>query len=192
VFSFERIHGIVISQTFSFVDPQKKEAWTVRSPLLALFAALCLVLAPVRGLSWQAKVTEVEEANSLVVRTDSQERRVLLYGIGVPTGDEPFAQQARELARETVLGRTVEVDRTGSGDPVRAMVTPKGAGESLNEKILRKGLGWVHEAYCEKARLCGRLTRIKGRARREQRNLWAEVPGNQPAWKWVKEQDMEP
>ncbi len=96
------------------------------------------------------------------------------------------------MVRKIALRKTVEVDRMASGKPIRAMVSIQGSKDSINKKILRKGLGWVREAYCEKAKLCGRLIGIEGKARREQRNLWAAVPENQAAWQWVKEQENKP
>ena len=164
----------------------------MRRAVLGLALMACLLLISSAAAAWQGLMTEVKEANTLVVRTGGKERTVHLYGIGLPEGDEPFAEEARRFVRSTALRQRVEVERMATGSPLRAMVTVQGDGESLNAKILRQGLGWVREAYCEKARLCGELTRIKGEARREQRNLWAEVPGNKAAWRWVQEQDKKP
>lgn len=161
--------------------------WAI--PLIPL---VCMLLLPSTGFAWQGRVTDVKEANTLVVRAEGQERIVSLYAIGVPEGDEPFAEKARSFVHSTTFRQTVEVEPQSSRDRTQAMVYVEGDNESVNEKILRQGLGWVRSAYCEKARLCGKLASIKGEARRNERNLWAEVPGNKAAWKWVQEQDRKP
>jgi len=161
----------------------------MRFLLLLVIPGLCLVSLPAPALSWQGEVTGVREANSLVIRADGREHRVRLYAIGVPEADEPFARKARSFVSKRLLGEIVEVDRLGGENGITGMVYQRGASESINEEILRNGLGWVHDAYCEKAKLCGRLTDIEGEARREKVNLWAKVPENKPAWRWVQEED---
>ncbi len=164
----------------------------MRYRTLPLTLLACMLLLPSIVFAWQGRVTDVKEANTLVVRTEGQERVVSLYGIGVPEDDEPFAKKARSFVHSTTFRQRVEVEPLGTGGGIRAMVYVQGDDDSINAKILRQGLGWLREAYCEKAKLCGRLNSISGEARRSERNLWAEVPGNKAAWKWLKEQDRRP
>ncbi|MEF8824504.1 MAG: hypothetical protein V5A74_10375 [Desulfohalobiaceae bacterium] len=81
-----------------------------------------MLLFPSTSFAWQGRVTEVKEANTLVVSAEGQERIVSLYGIGVPEGDEPFAEKARSFVHSTTFRQRVEVEPLGSGDRIRAMV----------------------------------------------------------------------
>jgi endonuclease YncB( thermonuclease family) len=124
----------------------------------------------------------------ILVQHEGQPVEVELYGIDCPRPEEPFGEQATELTAEQVLDRTVEIhpERT-SDDHVSAVVTLADSDRSLNALLLAKGLAWVHQAYCEKARMCGRWEHVEGRARKSGLGLWSEVPDNMPAWRWVKE-----
>ena len=150
---------------------------------------LVFFLLPATASAWQAEVVEVKDARTLLVQTNGESRTVFLYGIGVPEGEEPYARQAESLVTDSVGRKEVNVQRLGSGQKIKALVYAAGREDSLNEELLASGLAWVHDAYCEKARLCGRLEQIEAAARKEGKGLWAEVPENMPAWKWVREAD---
>ena len=152
-----------------------------------LFLFLVLFL-PVNALAWKGKVVEIKNPRTFLVQKNGTSRLVYLYGISVPEGNELFAQKAREFVEARILDQVVQVNRLGAGDKIKAMVYTQGEDKSINRKLLENGLAWVHQAYCEKARLCGRLTQIQGQAKQDKMNLWSKVPDNTPAWRWLKEQ----
>lgn len=155
---------------------------------LACMLGAMLLLLPATSWAWSGKVTRVLHGCQLSVQHDGKSSDVVLYGIDCPQPEEPFGEQAMEFTAEQVLDRTVEVHplRT-SDDRVSAVVTLPESDRSLNALLLAKGLAWVHQAYCEKARMCGRWEHVEGRARQSKLGLWSKVPENMPAWRWVKE-----
>jgi len=156
---------------------------------LVFLGALLLVACP--GLTWQGAVVEVRDARTLVIEHQDQSRTVSLYGIDCPKPSQPYGQQAVDLVSSLVLDRevTVTVHRQLSSRTL-AEVTPLETKDSVNALLLENGLGWVHQAYCEKAELCGRWESIEGSARSAGEGFWPEIPENMPAWRWFKEEGM--
>lgn len=152
-----------------------------------LFLLAALLVVPLQVLAWEGMAVEVRDCRTLAVERDGQTVEVSLYGIDCPQPSEPFGQEAREFTASQVLDQEVKVTvhRELSGR-LLAEVTPLGGKASLNVLLLREGLAWVHEAYCEKARLCGAWERIQGESSAAERGLWSEVPENMPAWRWLQ------
>lgn len=161
---------------------------TIRSAVF--LAIMLLVSSPV--LAWTGKVVEVSDARTMNIERNGDTVTVSLYGISCPEPGEPFGDEALELVSTLVLDQEVAVTphREMSGR-ILAEVVPQETGASLNALLLRKGLAWVHEAYCEIAQLCGSWERIQGQASSAKRGIWSEVPENMPAWRWLKERGME-
>jgi endonuclease YncB( thermonuclease family) len=155
---------------------------------LAWMLGAMLLLLPATSWAWSGKVIRIEHGCHLRVHHDGKASDVVLYGIDCPQPEEPFGERAMEFTAEQALDRTVEVRplRT-SDDTVYAVVTLADSDRSLNALLLAEGLAWVHQAYCEKARMCGRWEHVEGRARKSGLGLWSEVPENMPAWRWIKE-----
>lgn len=147
----------------------------------------CCIVIPITAWAWEGKVVEVKNARRLIIQeTDKGRQLILLYGINVPDLNQPFGQEARIFVENMLIQKLVEVKPLGSGSKTKALVYLKGQEESVNEKILGQGWAWVQDAYCEKAVLCGKLTKIETQAEKAKRGLWAEVPENVPPWRWLK------
>jgi endonuclease YncB( thermonuclease family) len=155
-----------------------------------MLLALLLILAlPPPLHAWQGQVVEVLDARSLLVDSGDRKVRVSLYGLGAPEKDEPYGPEAVQALKEMALDQTVSISAhpTSPESQVAAVVTVLETGVNLNENLLKKGLAWVWEAYCEKAVLCGRWERLQGQARSTGQGFWPMIPENRPAWKWLRE-----
>lgn len=151
-----------------------------------------LILTASSAPAWTGKVVDLSDARTLSVERSGRELSVHLYGISCPEPAEPYGQEALDFASSLVLDKQVRVTvhRELSGRLLVEIFPPE-TDSSLNALLLQEGLGWVHEAYCEKADLCGRWESIQGQASSAGRGIWAEVPENMPAWRWLKEDGME-
>lgn len=157
-------------------------------PYLSLVPLLILLLVPSPGWSWSGSVTDVVHGCHLRVQSEEQVQEIVLYGIDCPELDEPFGEEAQQFTAQQSLDKTVAVrPLRQSGNKVLAVVSLPDSDHSLNALLLQNGLAWVHQAYCEKARMCGRWEHVEGRARKSGLGLWSKVPENVPAWRWLKE-----
>jgi endonuclease YncB( thermonuclease family) len=159
---------------------------------IALPMILTVLLIPALTPSlqaWQGRVVEVLDTRTLLVDSGDRKVRASLYGLGVPELDEPYGPEAEQALKEMSLGKNVSlsVQPTSPESKVAAVITVLETGVSLNEALLKQGLAWVWEAYCEKAVLCGRWERLQGQARASGQGFWPLIPENRPAWKWLRE-----
>lgn len=160
----------------------------MRTGRLILSALLLLILVPAAGVAWEGEVVRVLDGRTFEIEAEAGARRVVLYGIGCPEPDEKYGQEAIAFVSEIVSGRTARVEeRRTIGDKAVALVYVPGREKSLNELLLSQGLAWVHQAYCEDARMCGRWTDVMARAKSRGKGLWSVVPPNRPPWKWLRE-----
>lgn len=76
--------------------------------LILLIMFLC---APASAQAWPGYVVSVHDGDSVRVRRadDGQEVRIRIYGVDCPELGQPHGAAARQLARDMLQGREVEV-----------------------------------------------------------------------------------
>ncbi|MDE7240929.1 MAG: thermonuclease family protein [Desulfovibrio sp.] len=129
----------------------------------------------------------VEEGNLISVADrwgkKSADYVISLYGIGIPTEDQPFGREARAtLLRLLRPGARVIVSIVGEvgGGVVSALVQVDG--RSVNNLLVDEGLAWVDRATC-KAMLCRRWHIEEHSAIKERRGIWS-LNMSSPPWQW--------
>ena len=134
-----------------------------------------------------AYVIAVEEGNLISVADrwgkKSADYVVSLYGIGIPTGDQPFGKEARDtLLRLLRPGARVIVSIVGEvgGGVVSALIQVDG--RSVNNLLVDEGLAWVDRATC-KAMLCRRWHIEEHSAIKDRRGIWS-LNMSSPPWQW--------
>ena len=133
-----------------------------------------------------AYVVEVEEGNLIAVASrwgkKSGDYTISLYGIGMPTEDQPFGREARAtLLRLLPPGARVIVSIVGEGaGVVYALVQVEG--RSVNNLLVDEGLAWVDRATC-KAMLCRRWHIEEHSAIKDRRGIWS-LNMTSPPWQW--------
>jgi endonuclease YncB( thermonuclease family) len=141
-------------------------------------------------LGWAAAPTgvgaQVEPGQTLSVRVtlvpsgDTFEARrrsgasitVRLYGVDVPSLDEPYGRRAHAVARRHIGGETIRVDVVARGPYGQAIGRVVGGRGGLAKRLLRRGLARHDDAGAPEA---AALARLERRARRAGRGLWSEV-----------------
>ena len=160
-----------------------------------LMALLATLLGARAALAWEAftprkataYVVAVEEGNLISVANrwgrKSADYVISLYGIGIPTENQPFGKEARAtLLRLLPSGARVIVSIVGEmgGGVVSALVQVEG--RSVNNLLVDQGLAWVDRATC-KAMLCRRWHIEEHSAIKDRRGIWS-LNMSSPPWQW--------
>ena len=151
--------------------------------LLTAIALLCCSLPASAG---QGQVVHLPDARSLIIEQEGKRRTVSLYALRTPDLDEPFGKAAYAFFVAHLKGQRVDIQPVHSPGE-GALVFVLGNQESINEKMLLQGWAWIQDAYCENARLCGRLNDIQTQAERLKRGIWKKIPEDTPPWRWLRE-----
>src|ERR1041384_2931660 len=91
------------------------KATHVTRVLLSFFLLLSLV-AIVQAATLQAKVTEVQSGNTIVVSNINRPLKVRLKGIAPPEVGQPFSNAARDHLKALVMDKAVFVEYTDLSD----------------------------------------------------------------------------
>jgi endonuclease YncB( thermonuclease family) len=157
-----------------------------------LFAIIGILFAPfvsafAADASFTALVVSVADGDTItVLDSDKKQIKVCLYGIDCPERRQAYGNRARQATADAVMGRTVnihpiETDRYGR---TVAIVAAPGR-EMLNSWLVKEGLAWVYERYCNRADICDRLRELEQEARAGKAGLWADKEPV-PPWEWRK------
>lgn len=160
--------------------------------LVTLLAAL---LGADTALAWEtitphsatAYVVRVEEGNLISVterwRGKSPQYMVSLYGIGMPTGEQPFSKEARKALMQMVPPETkviLSIVGAEAEGVVSALVQVND--RSVNNLLVEEGLAWVDRSTC-RAMLCRRWHIQEHSAIKARRGIWS-LNMTSPPWQW--------
>jgi endonuclease YncB( thermonuclease family) len=155
---------------------------------LAGLAAGCLALLLAGSASavdalpvLKAKVTRVNDGDSIEVDLDSGHARVRMSAIDTPEYDQPYgAQSSAALEALLPLGSAVELEVV-TQDQFKRLVAVVWRVEgdqrtNINESMLRQGHAWAYRRYMKDPKFCD----LEQEARSKKLGLWA-----QPVKDWV-------
>jgi endonuclease YncB( thermonuclease family) len=164
---------------------------------LAGLAAGCVALLLAGSVSaadplpvLKAKITRVNDGDSLEVDLDSGHARVRLSAIDTPEYDQPYgAQSSAALKALLPPGAAVELEVV-TQDQFRRMVAVVWRVEgdqriNINETMLRQGHAWAYRRYMKDPRFCD----IEQEARTKKLGLWAQPVSDwvyPPEWRFLK------
>ena len=164
-----------------------------RIPALILAASLSMAAsaAEPQGAALQpAKVTRVNDGDSLEVQLDSGPARVRLSAIDTPEYDQPYGSQSSAALKALVpLGSAVELEVV-TRDQFRRLVAvvwlvADSKRVNVNETLLRQGHAWALRRYMREPRYCD----LEAEARDRKLGLWAQPVANwvyPPEWRFLK------
>lgn len=159
--------------------------------ILISFCALLSAEAVAQAATLQAKVTDVQSGNTIVVSNINRPLKVRLKGIAPPEAGQPFSDAAREHLKLLVFDKTVFVEYTNLSDGyLEARVTLNGI--DLASQMIRDGVAWYDRsvnygltdadqnlyAQCEDA------------AKTEKRGLWSS-PNPVTPWEFRRAQQAQ-
>jgi micrococcal nuclease len=149
--------------------------------LAGVFAVAATAQDAPKPATQVAKVTKVNDGDSIEVDLESGHARVRLSAIDTPEYDQPYGSQSSAALKALLpLGSTVELEVV-TQDAFRRLVAvvwlPKdGQRMNVNETLLRQGHAWALRRYMREPRFCD----LEAAARGEKLGLWA-----QPVTDWV-------
>ena len=146
---------------------------------------------PPKSLDLQsAKITRINDGDSIEVQLESGPARVRLSAIDTPEFDQPYAEQASAALKELLpLGATVDLEVV-TRDQFRRLVavvwkTTDGQRININEFMLSQGHAWAYRRYMASARFCD----LEAAARDAKLGLWAQPVAQwiyPPEWRFLK------
>ncbi len=159
-----------------------------------VLAALAMVAVPAAAAEppklLAAKVTKVNDGDSLEVDTDAGHARVRLSAVDTPEYDQPYGEQASAASKALIpVGASVELEVV-TQDQFKRMVAVVWlvngtARVNVNEKLLRDGHAWAYRRYMKDPRYCD----LEAEARDKKLGLWAQPVKDwvyPPEWRFLK------
>ena len=166
------------------------KATHVTRVLLSFFLLLSLV-AIVQAATLQAKVTEVQSGNTIVVSNINRPLKVRLKGIAPPEAGQPFSDVAREHLKALVMDKAVFVEYTDlSNGYLQAKVSFNQI--DIGSQMLRDGVAWYDRSgdYALSAADRDFYAHCEEVARTEKRGLWSDQHATAP-WEFRRAQQAE-
>lgn len=143
------------------------------------------------GATLQAKVSEVQSGNTIVVSNINRPLKVRLKGIAPPEAGQPFSDAAREHLKALVMDKAVSVDYTDLSDGyLQAKVSFNQI--DIGAQMLRDGVAWYDRPgnYALSAADRDFYARCEEAARTEKRGLWSDQHATAP-WEFRRAREAE-
>jgi micrococcal nuclease len=137
----------------------------------------------------KAKVTRVNDGDSIEVDLDSGHARVRLSAIDTPEYDQPYGSQSSAALKGMLpVGSAVELEVVTQDQFHRLVAVVWLIGTertNINESMLRQGHAWAYRRYMKDPKFCD----LEQEARSNQRGLWAQPVSDwvyPPEWRFLK------
>lgn len=161
-------------------------------------ALACLTLAasapaadPPKSLPvLSAKVTKVNDGDSIEVQLDSGPARVRFSAVDTPEYDQPYGDKSSAALKAMLpVGSSVELEIVTQDSFHRIVATVWLLADdqriNINEKMLRDGHAWAYRRYMKDPKFCD----LEAEARDAKRGLWAQPVKDwiyPPEWRFLK------
>src|SRR5262245_11553387 len=138
----------------------------------------------------KAKVTRVNDGDSIEVDLDSGHARVRMSAIDTPEYDQPYGSQSSAALKAMLpAGTAVELEVV-TQDQFRRMVAVVWMVDgdkrtNVNETMLRQGHAWAYRRYMKDPKFCD----LEQEARSKKLGLWAQPVSDwvyPPEWRFLK------
>src|SRR5689334_14555881 len=166
------------------------KATHVTRVLLSVFPLLSFV-AVSQAATLQAKVTDVQSGNTIVVSNINRPLKIRLKGIAPPEAGQAFSDAAREHLKALVMDKAVFVEYTDLSDGyLQAKVSFNQV--DIAAQMLRDGVAWYDRSgdYALSAADREFYARCEEAARTEKLGLWSDQHGTAP-WEFRRAREAE-
>lgn len=143
--------------------------------------------------AFPAEVLSVHDGDSITARRvgakQEKPHKVRIYGIDCPELGQPFGEEARDLAKRVLDGKTVEIVPAQRGKSYKREVGGIVLVSDMiviQDALVSAGLAWVDDRFC-KLPVCDLWRLHQREARGARRGLWADEAA-MPPWTWRKMQ----
>lgn len=139
------------------------------------------IVLPSLCFGFNAKVVNISDGDTVTVLTDANiQVKIRLYGIDTPEKGQAFGQKAKEFTAKSVSGKIVTIDEIDRDRYGRTVGIISANGTILNEELLKNGLAWQYERYCNRPE-CLHWKQYEIQAKKTKIGLWSE---NSPTPPW--------
>jgi len=152
---------------------------------------LLSLVAVVQAATLQAKVTEVQSGNTIVVSNINRPLKIRLKGIAPPEAGQAFSDAAREHLKALVMDKAVFVEYTDLSDGyLQAKVSFNQV--DIAAQMLRDGVAWYDRSgdYALSAADREFYARCEEAARTEKLGLWSDQHATAP-WEFRRAREAE-
>ena len=137
-----------------------------------------------------AKVTKINDGDSIEVQLDAGPARVRFSAVDTPEWDQPYGPQSSAALKAMLpLGADVELEVVTQDQFHRIVATvwlvADGKRVNINETMLREGHAWAYRRYMKDPKFCD----IEQEARSKKLGLWAQPVSDwiyPPEWRFLK------
>ena len=157
---------------------------------LVLMLSLFWVFSAMSGLAaameeaYGARVSRAIDGDSLAVEARGKTFQVRLWGIDAPEWGQAFSIESREVSRKLVKGRKVIIHPQYRDKFDRIVAIVEVDGRLLNEEMVRRGMAWVSNRYCDED-ICNDWRDVEKTAKQDGTGLWVDAEPIAP-WEWKK------
>ncbi len=139
--------------------------------IYALFLPAC-------SKEFVATVISVTDGDTLVVQHDATHKKIRLYGIDCPEGNQKFGNEARRFTTELVGAKSVRIEPLYN-DPKERIVAKVYLPDNryVNGEIVAAGYAWWFRKYAQDDDL---LEKLEREARTAHRGLWNDPKPTEP------------
>jgi endonuclease YncB( thermonuclease family) len=152
-----------------------------RLPALAASSLLVAAL-PAFGAAaqtFEGKVTDVSDGDTLVIGSGGHVRVVQLAGVDAPELSQDFGKQARDYVKQMTHGKKVTVEVVESKSPQSVVAHVKVDGKDLAASLVESGLAWSEQGSAAE------LKSAQEKAKSGKQGLWASANPT-PPWDFRK------
>ena len=162
-------------------------------PILAtllLVAQPATAADPAKPVLLAAKVTKINDGDSIEVQLEAGPGRVRLSAIDTPEYDQPYGSQSSAALKAMLpIGSAVELEVVTQDQFGRIVAVVwrvrDGRRENLNEAMLRQGHAWALRRYMRDPAFCD----LEAEARDRKLGLWSQPVSDwvyPPEWRFLK------
>jgi len=137
---------------------------------------------PCLAFAWSGKVIGVADGDTITVLQNREQVKIRLYGIDCPEKGQAFGTKAKQFTSDMVFGKIVKVKRIDTDRYGRTVAMVAVGVLLLNEELVKAGLAWVYDYYCDKP-ICESWKWFQLWARQDKRGLWSD-PNPVPPWEY--------
>jgi len=138
----------------------------------------------------KARVSKIDDGDSIEVQLDTGHARVRLNAIDTPEWDQPYGSQSSAALKAMLpVGSEVQLE-VATQDQFRRLVATvwmnkDGQRINVNETMLRQGHAWAFRRYMKDPKFC----EMEEEARSKKLGLWAQPVSDwiyPPEWRYLK------
>jgi len=143
---------------------------------------LCLLLAAAQITTFEGRVVEIVDGDTVGVMHDGRAERIRLHGIDAPEKRQAYGRRAQDFLGEMIFKRIVRVVVRSKDRYGRTVADLYLGTKHVNHEMVRGGMAWWFRRYAPADRT---LRLLEESARESGLGLWADTDATAP-WNFRK------